>query len=265
MKTRLLIMLVALICATGSDSTAVESNLLEIVFDKDSDPSAPYRIFMSANKIGAVTCSLDTPLDTYAFSKEGEEWFPEQRFLDDHENLNFQMLTIIILGNWLLTWDAGQEATETTCLIEFGTLQEDEFPLVPVISIPINGSTITNPDPNSFEIAWDYGGVQPCDAQTDFVAVELQGPGSTVESGEMPCATISWTPMAQLYSGNWTVEVHNVLSSVRDVPDGLWNLGDAWNLDNSDWLSFRGLAVSVSDVVVPTTKMSFGKIKALFR
>ena len=123
---------------------------------------------------------------------------------------------------------------------------------------------ITNPDPNPFEIAWDYGGIQPCDAQTDYVAVELQGPVSTVESGELACLTLSWTPTVQLFTGEWTVEVHNVLSSVRDVPDGLAILGDTWDLDNSDWLSFRGLAVSVSDVV-PTSEMSFGKIKVLFR
>ena len=155
MKTLFLIMMVALLCATDSDSNAVESNWLEIVFDNTANPTAPYRFFMAANKVGAVTCSLATPLDTYAFGKEGEVWYPEQRFLDDHASLDFTMVTIIILGNWLLTWDAGLGATETTCLIEFGTIQEDEFPLVPIITMPPDGATIINPDPNPPMIAWN--------------------------------------------------------------------------------------------------------------
>ena len=265
MKTLFLIMMGAWLCAIAPESKAVESNWLEIVFDRTADPTEPYRFFMAANKPGAVTCSLATPLDTYACAKDGEAWYPEQRFLDDYASLDFTMVTIIILGNWLLTWDEGLGATETTCLIEFGTIQEIEFPLVPMISMPPDGTTIINPDPNPPLIAWEYGGVDACIAQPDYVAVTLHGPGILEDSsGEMPCATLSWTPSIPLETGEWTVEVHNEVSSVRLVPDGLSMIGDAWNLDNSDWLSFRGFGISVNEVV-PTTSVSFGKAKAIYR
>jgi len=264
MITRILMMLVLLLLVAGSDSVAAESNMLEIVFDKNANPTLPYRIFMAANKIGATTCSIATPFDTYALAKVGEEWIPEQRFLDDHADLDFQFITILILGNWLLTWDEGDILTETTCLIEFGILEEDEFPLVPMISTPLHGLPIVNPDPNPFIIAWDYGGVEACVAQPDNVAVELLGPGSREGSGDMSCATLTWTPTIGLFTGEWTVQVQNAISSIRLVPDGLSPIGDPWVLDNSDWLSFRALGVSVNDVV-PVTQMSFGEIKALYR
>jgi hypothetical protein len=264
MKTLLLMMLVMLLCTTGSDLAAVESNTLEIVFDKNANPTDPYSILMAANKIGATTCSLATPLDTYTLTKVGEEWFPEQRFLDDHANLSFQLVTIIAMGNWLLTWDEGNLITETSCLIEFGMLEEDEFPLVPMITSPPDGMSILNPDPNPFMIAWNYGGVDACVAQPDNLEVELHGPGTLEASDDLPCATLFWTPTLQLFTGEWTVEVHNAISSIRLVPDGLSSIGDPWVLDNSDWLSFRSLGVSVNDVV-PSTLRSFGDIKALYR
>ena len=265
MRKNLLLMMILLLCATGPVSAVGAVNTLEVVCDKNSHQATPYSILMAANKIDALTCSLATGADTYALAQVGDEWFPEQRYLDDHTDLTFAGMTALMSMNWVLTWDAGEAGTETTCTIDFGTLYEVLFPLVATVTMPVDGLTVTNPDPNPPTIVWNYGGVDPCVAVPDYVAVNLYGPeGQEYGSGEMPCETLYWIPPSPLGSGQWTVEIHNETSDIRMVPDGLTVTGDAWVFDNSSWLGFRALAVSVSDVV-PTTRMSFGNVKALYR
>ena len=266
MKIRSLMIVVSLLCVTGLGSATAEINTLEIVCDRNANESTPYSIFMAANKIGATTCSIETGSDMYTLSKTGDEWFPEQRFLDDHADLSFSGMMSKISGSWVLTWDAENQDTETICTIEFVTFQEEEFPQVPMISMPLDGMTIINPDPNPPTMVWGYiSGDDACVAQPDYVAVNLSGPeGSEYESGELDCEILSWTPPQELDTGEWTLEVSNEVSSVQNVPEGLTIVGDPWLLDNSDWLGFRALGVSISNVV-PTTVMSFGKIKDLYR
>jgi len=229
-------------------STPDPSNWLEIVFDKNDGIPDKHSIRMGASKVGAASGSLTTPFNAYALTPWDGFWTPEQQFYLDHSNLSYLEL-INVASTWTLVWDPGSSTTETVCTIDFGDLQGGEFPRMPVVTMPSDDLTIIDPDPNPPTIAWNFGSVDPCLAVTDFVAVNLYGPGNQeIDSDELPCTSLSWTPPAPLPPGEWTVEVSNDVSGVRDVPDGLAMTGDAWPLSNSDWLAVRTLGIPLNHI-----------------
>lgn len=226
-------------------------NWLEIVCEQNPNNAVPYRIFMGANKVGASTCALTTNLGTYDFVQTGDAWYPEQQFLDDHADLDFAAMIARMSEGWTLIWDQGSGLTETTCTIDFGILDESGFPTMPIVMTPPNSLTMSGPTPGPPTIGWTFrGSVDPCLAVPDYMAVTLTGPGGQeYNSGdEMSCGTMSWTAPEALGAGDWTIEVANELSTVRDVPDGLLIEGDPWVLGNSNWLSFRTMGVPFFDV-----------------
>ena len=236
------------LCVFGCDS--LEINYLGIMFEKSDIGTADfrYKVRFCANKESAVICELSTPLGTFTFINDDDEFVPMQDFHDSHSNLTFAELSAAIASNWTLTWDEGF-ATQTIATIGFGSITEGEWLDVPSIINPLDGSSNVSPDTS---IVWSYT-VPTLTAQKDAVEVFLVGPSNEqFSSDELTLLTTSWTPPSSLSPGSWTVSVENGISDFRLVEDGIGGeiVGDPWILDNGDWLSLASTDSSVFTVKV---------------
>lgn len=260
------ILLLLIILAT----VASAENILEINFDKYEATGGVFRydIFMEANKDGATTCELVTPTGTYSFIDMGGMFRPNQQFIDDHVDLDFAGLTNAISGDWELTWDA-LDPDSTIATISFGSVPENDFMPVPILSAPIDGDTLLIPgDPNPPNVEWNYGATPPCEEDPDFVEVLLTDlAGTEYSSDELSCLTTSWMPPSPLIVGIWFFQVQNTIA-YRDVPDGIDIEVGTWTLENADWLDLRSIdtaQIVVKNVENPAKSTTFGAIKALYR
>jgi hypothetical protein len=265
MKKRVLIRaLIHAVCLFLLASHASADNTLGIAIDKyrTLEDSFRYEFGAGFNKEGASSCKLTNPTGTYDCFEMGGEWYPDTLFWQEHTQMSFSEVLAAVGDDWTIVWDEGQE-TETAATVTFGTLIEDDFLEVPEITHPADGSGDISQDTS---IDWNYGGTDPCTAQIDMIEVLLSGSqGSEIESDELPCTTLSWMPSTPLDDGEWGAVVSNAFA-FRDVPEGLDISGDAWNLDNTDWLDLRSIDTArfwVGPVAIQNT--TIGSIKLLYR
>ena len=237
-----------------------ERNELEIIFQKDSDEVSGfvYLVKLYANKLGATTCELVTPKRAYECMKGAQDCedidelgitfcqpvddafipTPESYFYDDHKDLTVAEFQTEIATDWILTWDKDLP-TQTIATIDFGTINDSDWLPVPKVTLPQNGAS--NVMPNT-EIAWAYD-VPTSEAQKDDVEVNLLSKkGELISSGDLPLESTSWTPPSPLAPGLWLAAVLNGNPSVRTVDEngigeGVSVTGDAWLLQNGDWLA----------------------------
>jgi len=236
-----------------------EINKLEIIFQKDTDGVGGYvySVKFYANKVGATTCELVTPKGTYECKKgiQDCEYIDELGitfcqlvddafiptwpfFYDDHKDLTFAALQTEIEDDWTVTWDKDLP-TQTIATIDFGSINDSDWLRVPKVTIPRNGAS--NVLPNT-KIAWAYD-VPASEAQKYDVEVNLLSKkGELITSGNLPVQSTSWKPPSPLAPGLWLAAVLNGNPSVRTVDvngigEGVSVTGDAWLLDNGDWLA----------------------------
>lgn len=239
----------------------IDAEVLEISIDKiknaEGDISYEIRFYLSKND--AATCELLTSSGTYPCIKEDGSlsyvpnelytFIPDAPFKESHTGLTLEEVEEEISEDWVFTWDKGT-ATETTATIDFGLIEEGDWPLIPAINDPANGETGVSP---TTSISWSYEGVSNSVAQEhNAVSVCLSGPDDVfIDSDELedelPTASSSWTPPSALGPGRWLVSVHNG-SQPRLVPEGITITGDEWILDNGDWLSLNSISEAVFTV-----------------
>ncbi len=240
-------------------TTVLAENFLEAGIDKyESSGSFVYDVFMEANKDGATTCQLVTPIGTYSFTDVGGAFRPEQDFFNDHIGLSFAGLQAAIAQACTMIWDAGP--TQTVVSIDFGTISESDFLLIPTLTAPLDGVPIEIPrDPNPPTIEWTNGSAPRfCDFALVFLADQQMwwNAQTLIVSGELSCNTTSWTPASPLTEGTWFITVMNAYAA-RDVPVGITVVQGTWPLDNSDWLDLSSIDRSQNELV-PAESSSWG-------
>lgn len=241
---------------------AEDQSFLEIVI---STADGQYEVLFEFGKPGASTCDLSTPNGEYSLDCADGRCVPSQEFLDDHSTLSFAELTTALELPWILVWDADLDE-EVMVSVDFGSIEEDEFPGMPILLNPEDGAIYVRPDPNPITIDWTYD-QDPCEAQPDAVDVVMHGPGGIELVGDevtkTDCSITEWTPPLPLGEGLWDLAVFNSIS-LRDIPTGLTiDPPGSWEFDNTDWLS--SLASTEADFAVPAGQKSYGAIKGLFR
>lgn len=225
------------------------TNTLEIGITKLADF---YEIDFTAGKTGGGTCELTRPSSPSGVSCmiSGQDEF----VVPILTNLSFSQMQTEIGTNWTLSWDGGV----TTATIVFGSIEAADFFSLPTIQNPLDGATNVPP---TMSIVWNYGSVPPAAAQLDRVEVELKGPGGAERhSGELtpPADTSSWTPSEPLTPGEWMAQVNNahdpgvVTGGWIVAPDGTISplpVGEAWLLQNGDWLALESADRSTFTVI----------------
>jgi len=246
-------------------ATVRADNVLEVAFDKYfSGAEYRYDIPIFFDKDGAATCRLENPYGDYTCIPFSAGFTPISPYWAGHSNLTFAQLTARIAGVWTIYWDEGLP-TETVAVIDFGAVEDTEFPRLPVLVVPPDGAFNVHPD---VTIDWDYGGIDPCTVQIDIVeAFVTMTPPEYTSSGELACDVTAWTPPEPLAEGQWRAEVHNAVS-IRNTVDGIGGpiVGDPWELENEDWLDLQSIVwahFTVSSVAAEA--LTFGDVKSLYR
>jgi hypothetical protein len=250
-------------------TTAGEPNFFEVVIARyeSSGSVLLYEIGAGADKEGATTCELVTPSGTYSLFEADGEFRTEQQFIDDHTDMSFAEMTAEIAVDWVLTWDASL-STETVATISFGSIPEEDFLLVPTLTVPVDQAIIVV-DPPTME--WTYGATLPCNAQLSDIEASISDQvqpdaGTGQGNDSFACSDTSWTPDSPFGVGTWFFRIANSVSSYRNVPDGISITGDSWTLQNSDWLALQSIDRSENVIQsVSTEERSWGAIKTLYR
>ncbi len=255
---------IAVLVSTIWTTTAPAENFLESgILRYDTNEGLRYDVFIDVNKDGATTCELGTSSGSYSLSYLGGAFRPGQDFFDDAIGLSFADLEDWISVAWTLTWDPGPEQTVVT--IEFGTIEEGDFPSLPVLTEPPDGDSIEIPgDPNPPTVEWiNITGPPDCDFASVFITDEPMwwNAQDRRESDELSCTTTSWTPPEALPNGTWYVTVINGYDA-REVPVGITVVEGTWSLDNEDWLVLGSID---GPQVVPVKPISWSAIKAGYR
>ncbi len=249
---------------------AAATDLLEIdIVRFDASGTILHEIYFEANRDGATTCDLVTPLGTYVCTDVGGRFRAEPAFFDEHVDLTFAEVQSIVSSPWTVTWDAG--AGQTVATLELGPITIEDVPAIPSLTAPVDGEVIEVPaDPNPPVVTWMYDGISdPCEAQPDHVVViftdqeSIWDATTVIDSGELACTETSWEPSEALPEGIWFTAVVNALS-FRDVPDGITVVEGDWPLENTDWLQLYG-ADRVHNEVIPVERSSWSEIKARHR
>jgi len=248
---------------------AQSSNYLEIMFDRsDVDGGGfEYSVLFVANKDGAISVSLDTPLGSYPCEPFGSGWVPEQSgsYWNDHYDLSWSTFMDLIGDDWILIWDEGLP-TQTVAHIGYGSVDETGFFDLPNIVYPASGSTYLD---GVSHVEWNYGATSPCLAQLDEVeicVVDVLLEPICQEATSCDVTRINLD--TALSAGEHRIEVRNALDNARATADGIGGAvtGDPWVLDNSSWLALRSIGVTIfSGEIVETDDISFGAVKHMYR
>jgi hypothetical protein len=237
---------------------------LEVSFERiDNLGTLEYAISFSANKGTATTAELQTPRGTYTCVWSGDEWRPEPSFWADHRGLTFSELLSLIAPDWLLTWDKDL-LLETVAHINYGSVAEVDFPIVPIITQPTDGATGVA---SNTSIEWNYGGGDPCSPAPDRIEVCIVEPTPVLCIEMDDCSDMSWSPPSPLPEDDYLVAVL-VGQDIRDVADGIGGpiQGDPWVLENVEWLALVSVdAASFQVGTSAVTSLGFGRVKALYR
>jgi hypothetical protein len=276
MAPRFLTALTTISLLFGITGISMAENLLEVIFQRMNIDGGgfEYRAIFAANKDGAVSASLTTPLGTYACEPFGNGWIPEQAgsYWNDHFDLPWADFSTLIADDWILIWDEGL-ATETIAHVGYGTVTEANFPHLPTITYPIDGN---NYPAGVWHVDWDYGAMTPEVAQPEKSDIEICiadvmfQPVCQTVCDDVPggCSLTTAYLTTPYGAGEHLIEVRNIYEKERATADGIGGpiTGDPWELDNDEWLALESNALSIiNGTIVEVNNVSFGHLKAMYR
>jgi hypothetical protein len=194
-----------------------------------------------------------------------------------YSSLTFEEARDTAAMPWTLVWDKDLPGSRTTAQVTLGSFAEDGFPPMPEITSPSHDTTLVNPDPNPFPIAWEYpaGSPDPCSFSPEaaMAIVCIHGPGGLAGAEyctePASCSSLSLTPSEPpfLSSGSWSIDIHTY-RNIGFGHDGIVVTEGAWDVATESWgalVSFGENPLQTIVVeIVPTQSGSWGAIKSMY-
>jgi len=251
------ILLILFFSGPAFDARAVNELGLGLHKYHDDEGNSLFNALFVAARDGATTCKLETATGSYTCTPAGGWYYPMQGFTSDCSELSFAELSAVTFGGWTVIWDEGPG--QTVVVIDFVTLEENDFPAVPTISYPIDQTVIRNPEPNPITVTWDYGADDPCQFPEIRPIVSLSHSGGTERYTMPACTTTLYEPPFTLVQDSWGISV----KLDRFIPASLTITEGAWTMDYPPRLQLFSTGSSTFDIV-PSCVMSLGEFKVLY-
>jgi len=227
MRNRSLLIPACLLVLVLTSAASGAIDYMDVVLIKYDIGGGTYRYFIDfeANKIGAASCTLTTPDDTYTMNyyADIDGWEPEWEFGDDYEDMTIAELTTALATDWTINWDGGT----ATATIGFPTFTESDWMAMPTITQPSSGASF--PENSKVDMAWTWAG-DTANVEELEVLAEKEGPFDEEYIAELVATATTWQTPA-LSAGDWFLEVgyfddYEGADFTVGVTTGTWVLDD---------------------------------------